>query len=427
MNKTIRPAKRIQGSITVPGDKSISHRALLLGALADGTTVISNLSPGKDVYSTRTCLIQLGIPIHSAQNVTVVTGKGLHGLQPAMAPLDAGNSGTTIRLLSGILAAQAFSSGITGDTSLRRRPMNRIMIPLRQMNADIETSPGGFAPLTIHGKPLTGIDYTLPVPSAQIKSCILLAGLFASGITRITEPAQSRDHTERMFPQFGVPVRIHPLTVEIEQASNLYPCAIDVPGDLSSAAYFIAAASMVPDSHLTIQHVGINPTRSGILGVMQKAGGSILEQNLHLKSGEPAADLTIRSGGLQGIEISGEWIPRLIDEIPVLAVLATQAAGRTVVRDAKELRVKETDRIAAIADNLRAMGVVVEMLEDGFVLEGPQKLKGASIDSRDDHRIAMAFSIAGLIADGETQIRHSECVDISYPGFFETLEKITDA
>jgi 3-phosphoshikimate 1-carboxyvinyltransferase len=425
MTRIIHPVKRLKGSIQVPGDKSISHRALLLGALAEGTTSISNLSSGKDVASTVTCLNSLGIPIEIRDDSVFICGAGVRGFLPPGGVLDAGNSGTTIRLLSGILAAQSFTSSITGDASLRRRPMERIVSPLRKMGALIETSAEGTAPLTIHGASLKGTACILPVASAQIKSCVILAGLCARGTTRVTEPALSRDHTERMLPEFGVVVERNGLTVGVQGPAQLKPCEIDVPGDLSSAAFFIAAASIVPDSELIIENVGTNPTRSGIIDVLKKAGGDILETNLRIIHGEPRADLRVRTGSLRGIEISGSWIPQIIDEIPVLAVLATQAEGLTVVRDAKELRIKETDRIAAIADNLAAMGVVIDVLEDGFALRGPQKLKAAEIDSRNDHRISMAFSVAGLVADGDTAILDPECVDISYPSFYSTLQRVS--
>jgi 3-phosphoshikimate 1-carboxyvinyltransferase len=425
MTKTIHPAKCLRGSIRVPGDKSISHRALLLGALAEGETAVANLSTGQDVASTRTCLSRLGVPMGMRGGRLMVSGGG-NGFVCPEGELDAGNSGTTIRLLSGILAAQPFTSRITGDASLRRRPMERIVAPLQKMGAVIETAPGGTAPLVIQGRSLKGIDYAIPVASAQIKSCVILAGLCALGATRVSEPSLSRDHTERMLPEFGVPVLRDGLTVRIQGRANLKPCAIDVPGDLSSAAFFIVAASIVPGSDLEIQNVGINPTRSGILDVLRKAGGKITENNPRILNGEPRADLHIRFNGLRGIEISGNMIPQLIDEIPILAVLATQAEGQTVVRDARELRIKETDRIAAMADNLKAMGVVIEVLEDGFALKGPQRLKGAKIDCRNDHRIAMSFSIAGLVAQGDTDILDPRCVDISYPSFYSTLQKVTN-
>ncbi len=425
MTRTIHPVKCLRGSIRVPGDKSISHRALLLGALAEGETRVANLSTGQDVASTRTCLNRLGVPTDMRDGHLMVRGRG-HGLVSWEGELDAGNSGTTIRLLSGILAAQPFTSRITGDASLRRRPMERIVAPLQKMGALIKTAPGGTAPLVIQGRILKGIDYALPVASAQIKSCVILAGLCARGVTRVSEPSLSRDHTERMLPEFGVPVLRDGLTVQVQGQAGLTPGEIDVPGDLSSAAFFIVAASIVPGSHLDIQNVGINPTRSGILDVLRKAGGKITENNPRILNGEPRADLQVSFSGLRGIKISGNMIPKVIDEIPILAVLATQAEGQTVVRDAKELRIKETDRIAAMADNLKAMGAVIEVLEDGFALKGPQRLKGAKIDCRNDHRIAMSFSIAGLVAEGETDILDPQCVDISYPSFYSTLEKVMD-
>jgi 3-phosphoshikimate 1-carboxyvinyltransferase len=427
MNRAIRKAKRWRGTLTVPGDKSISHRALIFGALADGKTTVTNLAPGKDVQSTAHCLGQLGIQIVLSGSTVMIHGRGLHGLSSPKEILDAGNSGTTIRLLSGILAAQPFASSITGDASLRRRPMKRIVEPLQAMGAKIETSPGFLAPITIHGARLHPIDYILPVPSAQVKSCILLAGLLTRGKTSVTEPTLSRDHTERMFEHFGIRFERRGFRIEIAGPQTPKTADIDVPGDLSSAAFPLVAAALTPDSELTIRNVGVNPTRTGILDVLKSMGCSIDERNPRTTSHEPRADLFVRTSSLVSTEISGALIPKVIDEIPILAVAATQAKGKTVVRDAKELRVKETDRIAALARNLAAMDIQVEVFEDGFAIQGPQKPKGAVIDSMDDHRIAMAFAVAGLIADGETVIEGTECADISFPGFFDLLKEVEHA
>jgi len=424
MDRHINPVKRVRGILKVPGDKSISHRALLLGALAQGRTSIVNLSSGMDVASTLSCLSKLGVRLSSDADGRICYIEGCGGFRETEGVLDAGNSGTTIRLLSGLLAGQTFTSRITGDESLKRRPMERILVPLRKMGADIAAGLGDTVPLTIHGKPLHGIDYRIPMASAQIKSCVLLAGLLAEGRTQVSEPALSRDHTERMLPEFGVDVRRTDLTVELDGPARLNGCKIDVPGDLSSAAFFIVAASILPESEIVIENVGMNPSRTGIVDILKQSGGDIQIDCHRIQNGEPRADLAVRFGDMKGMDISGRWIPQLIDEIPVLAILATQSMGRTVVRNAKELRVKETDRIAAVADNLRAMGVKIDVADDGFVLEGPQELKGACIDSRGDHRIAMAFTIAGLIARGETTIRGSECVDISYPSFYSTIEEL---
>jgi 3-phosphoshikimate 1-carboxyvinyltransferase len=424
MIRTIRKARRWRGSIDVPGDKSISHRALMMAALAEGQSTVTRLAPGKDVASTAHCLRGLAASIEVRGHDAVIHGSGSDGFSPPAQTLDAGNSGTTIRLLSGILAAQPFASTITGDASIRRRPMKRIIEPLRAMGALIETSPGFLAPLSIRGTRLHPIDYVMPVPSAQVKSCILLAALFAEGLTSVTESALSRDHTERMFGHLGIRFRRNGLRIEIEGPQSPAPADIDVPGDISSAAFPMIAAALIPDSEITLVNVGVNPTRTGIIDVLRTMGCSITGSSVRTANGEPRSDLTVRTSTLRGTEISGGMIPKLIDEIPVLAVAATQAEGMTVVRDAKELRVKETDRIAAVAANLSAMGVRVDVFEDGFSVEGPQKLKGADIDSMDDHRIAMAFAVAGLVAEGKTRILKTECADISYPGFFDLLESV---
>lgn len=424
MDWEIQPIKRWHGTYTVPGDKSISHRALMLGALAEGVTRITHLSLGKDVQSTSFCLLQLGVQIEQDGETVLVHGRGPKGLLTPKAILDAGNSGTTIRLLSGILAGHPFISTITGDDSLRKRPMKRIIEPLEKMGAKIESNPGFVAPLTIHGNQLHPIEYELPIPSAQVKSCILLAGLLAEGKTSVTEPAQSRDHTERMLPCFGVEVIKKGLTVEVKGRSTLRAIDIDVPGDISSAAFLMVAAVLLPEAKLTLLNIGMNPTRIGIIEVLRTMGCSIQEHNVQTLHHEPRADLIIESGTLSGTEIAGDLIPKIIDEIPILAIAATQARRKTVVRDAKELRVKETDRIAAVAKNLHAMGVNVEVFEDGFAIEGPQKLRGAVVDSFHDHRIAMAFAIAGLIAEGKTVVRGAECAEISYPNFYEIIKGI---
>ena len=427
MIRTIPKAERWRGSLSVPGDKSVSHRALMMAALAEGKTTVTRLSPGKDVASTAHCLRGLGVAIDVQGDIAVVHGRGACGFSPPVETLDAGNSGTTIRLLSGILAAQPFASTITGDASIRKRPMKRIVEPLKAMGARIESSPGFLAPLSIRGTRLRPIDYVMPVPSAQVKSCILLAALFAEGLTSLTESALSRDHTERLFEHLGIRFRRHGLRIEIEGPQSPAPGDIDVPGDLSSAAFPIIAAALIPDSELILRNVGVNPTRTGIIDVLRTMGCSITESSPRSANGEPRADLIVRTSDLRGAEISGDMIPKIIDEIPILAIAATRAEGRTEVRDARELRVKETDRIAAIAANLNAMGVRVDVFDDGFAVEGPQKLRGAVIDSMDDHRIAMAFAVAGLVADGETRILKTECVDISYPGFFDMLEEVEHA
>lgn len=423
MDRIVRPAERIKGTLTLPGDKSISHRALLLGALAEGTTEITNLSPGQDVQSTSHCLSQLGVKITTKDNKTVVQGRGLYGFQYSDAPLDAGNSGTTMRLLSGILAAQSFPSIITGDASLRVRPMARIIEPLQRMGAKIESEPGGLAPLRIQGcRQLRPIAYASPVASAQVKSCVLLAGLFSAGKTSVKEPSLSRDHTERMLPCFGVPLQSEGLEVGLTGPVQPKAASVDVPGDISSAAFFMVAAALLKGSEVVLTHTGTNPTRTGILRVLDAMGCSIAMNHLRIQNGEPRADVIVRGSRLRKTDIHGSMIPQVIDEIPILAVAATRAEGETTIRNARELRMKETDRIRAIVQNLRAMGAHVEELEDGLVIPGSQTLKGAVVSGFGDHRIAMAFAVAGLLANSETTIRDAECVDISFPGFFQILE-----
>lgn len=425
MHQTVRKARRWRAVLSVPGDKSISHRALLFGALAVGRSRITRLAPGRDVASTAACLSSLGVRIErDGANAVVVNGTGPAGLAAPPRDLDAGNSGTTMRLLCGILAGRPFTSVITGDASLRRRPMRRIVEPLERMGGRIETSPEGTAPLRILGTRLSGADLTLPVASAQLKSCVLLAGMLAEGRTSVTEPALSRDHTERMLDGMGVRIRRDGLRLELEGPQNPRPCDFDVPGDISSAAFLMVAAALIPDSELTLENVGVNPTRTGILEVLRAMGCPVEELNSRTLQGEPRADLRVRTASLAGTEIRGGLIPKIIDEIPILAVAACRATGRTVVRDAAELRVKETDRIAAVAKNLAAMGVRLEVFDDGFAIEGPQALRGAVIPSMEDHRIAMAFTVAGLLAEGETRVEGTECADISYPGFFDLLSEI---
>jgi 3-phosphoshikimate 1-carboxyvinyltransferase len=441
MNISLVAAQSIRGRMTIPGDKSISHRALMLGAIARGETVIRGLAPGEDVRSTMRCLRQLGVLIQENGNELRVQG-GV--LKKTATPLDAGNSGTTMRLLSGILAAQPFSTTITGDASLQRRPMRRIIEPLAQMGATISSRENGCAPLTIHGSKLRGIHYQLPVASAQVKSCVLLAGLHAAGETVVEEKIPTRDHSERLLRLMGAEVSVSSgqcsvISNQYSVISNQYPvngntvrirakelggCQIEVPGDFSSAAFFIAAAMLLPDSELMIENVGVNPTRTAFLDVLCEMGAKIEMANLWHEAYEPIADLIIRHQALRGTKIFGNQIALLIDEIPILAVLATQAEGETHIHDAGELRLKESDRIAALVHNLREMGAAVEEFSDGLVINGPTKLRGAEIDSFGDHRIAMAFAIAGLLADSPTTIGAAECADISFPGFFEKLRQI---
>lgn len=417
--------KHLRGELAVPGDKSISHRAVMFASLAKGKSEITNFLKGADCLSTISCFQRLGITVTDAHGKIIVEGKGLHGLTEPAGALDVGNSGTTIRLLSGILAAQPFSTALTGDASIRKRPMKRIIEPLSRMGASI-TCPdnNGCAPLLINGSPLRGIHYRSPVASAQVKSAVLLAGLYAEGETSVIEPSLSRDHSEIMLRRFGADVRSEGNTASIQPFPSLEGCRIQVPGDISSAAYFIVAALLVPGSEILIQNTGINPTRSGILKVLGAMGADIELLNIRYES-EPCADILVRSSSLSGTVIEGSLIPTLIDEIPVIAVAAAFADGATVIRDAAELRVKESDRIAVITENLSAMGCRIEATKNGMVIHGGRPLRGAVIDPHADHRIAMSFAIAALAAEGHTQILDSSCVSISYPDFFETLNSLT--
>lgn len=424
MQYRIKKCRRLQGSIPLPGDKSISHRALLLSSLAQGKTTIKNLSPCQDVQSTLNCLVKLGVLFNSKLHSLEIDGRGLYGLHPSSTPLDAGNSGTTVRLLSGILAAQPFDSVISGDQYLSQRPMDRIIIPLTKMGAHIKGVDDRYLPLSIKGKTLTPIDYHSPLASAQVKSCILLAGLYTEGEISVTEPFASRDHTEKMLTSFGTSLEKKNSRITIKGNKKLYPIEIKIPGDISSAAFFMIAALLTENSRVTLTNTGINPTRTGILKVLRNMGANIELDNLCHYNLEPVADLTITSRKLSGTTIGNPLIPQIIDEIPVLAVAATQARGETKIVDAGELRVKETDRIQAICLNLKAMGAKVEELEDGLIIRGPTELQGTEIETFGDHRIAMAFSIAGLLAKGETIIKHSECTEVSFPGFYTTLESL---
>lgn len=416
----------VKGEVRVPGDKSISHRAVMFGALAKGTTAVTNFLQGADCLSTISCFQQMGIPIENNGNEVLIHGKGLHGLSMPQQPLDVGNSGTTMRLMSGILAGQEFKSVLTGDASIQKRPMGRVIDPLSQMGAGIVSVPGnGCAPLQIRGGSLTGIHYHSKVASAQVKSAILLAGLYADGTTTVTEPQLSRNHTELMLRMFGAQISSQDTTVTIQPEPKLDGRMIQVPGDISSAAYFIAAALMIPGSEVRIRNVGINPTRDGILRVCREMGADITLEHIIDTDGEPAADLVVRYSRLHGTVIGGSIIPALIDELPMLAVLACFAEGTTIIRDAQELKVKESNRIDVMVQNLTAMGARIQGTEDGMIIEGGVPLHGTVIDSRLDHRIAMSFAIAGLASDGTTQILGSDCVNISYPGFYADLRKLT--
>ena len=424
--KTLTRRTGLKGTLTVPGDKSISHRAVMFGALAEGTTTIHGFLKGADCLSTIGCFQAMGIDIEEKEDTIYVHGKGLRGLQAPDGILDVGNSGTTTRLISGILAGQNFTSELSGDASLNTRPMKRIIAPLSMMGADITSkNKDGCAPLLIHGRPLSAIHYDSPVASAQVKSCVLLAGLYADGETSVTEPALSRDHTERMLRSFGADIRTEGRTCTIIPPKTLHGQHIEVPGDISSAAFFIAAACITPDSDVLIQNVGINPTRAGILEVCRAMGADVSLENVRETGGEPVADIRARTSRLKGTVIEGDIIPTLIDELPVIALMACFAEGQTIIRDAHELRVKESDRIAIVSNNLQAMGADVIPTDDGFLInsqQGTLTLHGASINCAMDHRIAMTFAVAGLNADGETVITDSDCVDVSYPDFFRQLE-----
>ncbi|MBR1391836.1 MAG: 3-phosphoshikimate 1-carboxyvinyltransferase [Lachnospiraceae bacterium] len=422
----IHPIKGLKGRVSIPGDKSISHRAVMFGALAEGTTEITHFLEGADCLSTIACFREMGIEIEQTGDCVLVHGKGLHGLQAPSRTLDAGNSGTTTRLISGILCGSPFASTLTGDASVQKRPMNRIITPLRQMGAGIDSVKGNdCVPLKIQGHALHAIHYQSPVASAQVKSCLLLAGMFADGCTSVTEPVLSRNHTELMLRAFGADVRSEGTCASIAPDPRLFAQKIAVPGDISSAAYFLAAGLLVPNSEVYIENVGINPTRSGILEVALAMGGNIEKLNERTVSGEPVCDLLVRSSSLHGVTIDGDIIPTLIDEIPVLAVMAAYAEGQTSIRDAAELKVKETNRIDTVTANLRAMGAEITAEDDGMTIQGGRPLHGAKLDSYLDHRIAMSFAVAALCAEGTTNIRNGECVNISYPDFYRELSSLS--
>ncbi|MDD4766192.1 MAG: 3-phosphoshikimate 1-carboxyvinyltransferase [Desulfotomaculaceae bacterium] len=428
MELRIEKARCLRGDISVPGDKSISHRAVMIGALAEGDTVVENFLAGEDCLSTINCYRKLGIDIEGPRGGVVrIAGRGLEGLREPDDILDAGNSGTTMRLSLGVLAGQPFFSVITGDNSLRQRPMARVTEPLKRMGAVIDGRKGGScAPLAVRGGPLKAVAHISPVASAQVKSAVLLAGLFADGQTSVTEPHRSRDHTEVMLNYFGAALGVEGNTVYINGRPRLTGKKIRVAGDISSAAFLLTAAALVPGSDLTIRGLGVNPTRSGIIDVLEMMGADIRKLNPGEDGGEPVADIRVRyAGTLRGVSIGGEIIPRLIDEIPVLAVAAAAAEGETEIRDAAELKVKESNRIAAVARLLSGFGAVVAELEDGLMIRGGYAPAGCFCDSRGDHRIAMAAAVAGLTAGGTTVVDGAECIEVSFPGFSRLLESIT--
>lgn len=421
--------KPLRGTLTVSGDKSISHRAVMLGSLATGTTEIEGFLPGEDCLSTIRCFRSMGVQIEQNGSSVKVFGRGLRELTAPAGILDCGNSGTTTRLLSGVLAAQHFNSVLSGDASIQRRPMKRIMIPLRAMGADITSVSGNdCAPLSVHGKQLYGIHFNSPIASAQVKSAVLLAGLYASGQTTVTEPALSRDHTERMLRSFGAKVLTGNFedrsSVTVTETQNLYGTEISVPGDISSAAFFLVGASIVPGSEVVLRNVGINPTRDGVISALRAMGAKIEVLEVRNEDSEPAADLLVRYAPLHGTEIGGALIPRLIDELPVLAAAAAVAEGRTVIRDAAELKVKESNRIRTMAEGLSRLGAKVEETEDGLIIDGGAALHGGAVESYSDHRIAMSFAILSLVIDGEVRISDPDCVNISAPTFYEDLKSL---
>jgi 3-phosphoshikimate 1-carboxyvinyltransferase len=429
--ESIHPAKILNGAVETPGDKSISHRYAMLAALAEGTSELRHFASAADCQSTLDCMRSLGAEVHRDKDTVRITGKGLRGLAASRSPLDAGNSGTTMRLLAGILAGQRFSSTLTGDDSLRNRPMRRVVDPLRLMGAEIRAREEKFAPLEITGRNLRAIDYPMPMASAQVKSSVLLAGLFAEGVTSVTEPARTRDHTELALEAFGAHIEKSGRTVRVSgMAANgrLQPRQLDIPGDISSAVFFIAAALLLPDSNLLIHNVGLNPTRTAVLDALASMGGLITILSPLVANGEITGQIAVRGSQLKGGVIEGPQIPLLIDELPMLAALGPFTEQGIEIRDARELRVKESDRIAALAENLRRMGAQVEERPDGLRVAGRSagRLHGAEIEPRGDHRIAMAFSVAALAAQGTTTIRDAECAGVSYPEFYRELDRLAE-
>jgi 3-phosphoshikimate 1-carboxyvinyltransferase len=430
--QTIQPAKYLTGGVEPPGDKSISHRYAMLAALAEGTSELRHFAAAVDCHSTLDCMAALGAEVKIDKDVVRVTGRGSSGLKSSWRALDAGNSGTTMRLLTGILAGQAFTTKLTGDASLQKRPMGRVVSPLREMGADIRAREDNFAPLEIRGARLHKVDYKMPMASAQVKSAVLLAGLFAEGVTSVTERALTRDHTELALEEFGASIEKVGNTIRIQGggsgAAKLQARSLDVPGDLSSAVFFIAAASLFPDSNLLIHNVGLNPTRTAILDIFASMGASVQMLSLRSAHGEIVGDLSVKGAPLKGGVIEGEQIPLVIDELPMLAALGPHTEQGIEIRNAAELRVKESDRIAALAGNLRHMGATVDERHDGLRVEGRKagRLHGAEIDPHGDHRIAMAFAVSALAADGPTVIRDADCAGVSYPTFFQDLERVAE-
>ncbi|SNX52691.1 3-phosphoshikimate 1-carboxyvinyltransferase [Thermoanaerobacterium sp. RBIITD] len=420
MDMVINEKRCIKGIINVPGDKSITHRAIIFGSIAEGDTLVKGFLKSDDCYSTMKCMKKLGVDIKVVDKNVIVKGKGLY-LNESHDILDAGNSGTTMRLIMGILAGQKFKTVLTGDESLKRRPMNRVIKPLTEMGAKISAIDNNYAPLTIQGNKLKSIYYKTKVASAQVKSCLMLASLYADGETIIEEPYKSRNHSELMLNYFGGNFAVDNNRIICRPVSKLYGREICIPGDISSAAYFIVAASILPQSEVMIKDVNINYTRTGIIDVIKKMGGNILIENERVLNSEPIADIIIKSSNLKGIEICGEIIPRLIDEIPIIAVAAAFADGKTVIKNAEELKVKESNRINTMVSELKKMGADITETNDGMVIYGKEYLNGAVVNSHNDHRVAMSLSIAALRAKGITTIKNAECTNISYPDFYKTL------
>jgi len=414
---TVRKAQRLEGEVHVPGDKSISHRALILGSLAEGWSRIRGLSTGDDVESTRACMRALDVEVEQS----AIRGVGLDGLRKAAAPLDCGNSGTTMRLLAGLLAAQDFVSELTGDESLARRPMDRVVTPLREMGANVE-----WPPLRVGGRlPLQGIEYRTPIASAQVKSAVLIAGLFAEGTTSVIEPVATRNHTELMLGSMGARVIVEGTRVAIKKAGRLVPLDLEVPGDVSAASFWLVAGGLVPGSRIRIIGTGVNPTRTAFILALQRCGFNIETSQERRAALEPVADLEVRSStDLHALKVTGAMAAEMIDELLVLAVAATQLPGESVIAGARELHVKESDRIAVMAEGLTAMGADITAMDDGWTIRGPSRLEGTRVQSHGDHRVAMALAVAGLLAGGATEIEGAECVAISYPDFFDQLESL---
>lgn len=423
--KTVNAIKQLNGTIEVPGDKSISHRAIMFGALANGQTTIEHFLHGEDCLSTIAVFRQLGVAIDVSSDKITVHGTGIESLKQPSTILDVGNSGTTIRLMMGILAGRHFESQLTGDASIQKRPMNRVITPLKTMSAAISAQEGGLAPVTVSAvEAITGINYDMPVASAQVKSALLFAGMQSDDVTIINEKEKSRDHTERMLQQFGGEITINGLSISITKQPPLQGQNIYVPGDISSAAFFLVAASLLAGSKVTLKNVGMNPTRTGIIDVLRDMGAAIAETS-QPTTGEPLSDLTVSAAPLKATEIGGSLIPRLIDELPIIALLATQAQGTTVIKDAEELKVKETNRIDTVAEELTKMGADITATPDGLIIKGPTALHGATVSSHGDHRIGMMLAVAGFIASSPVELEDAEAIAVSYPNFFEHVEQLS--